>query len=483
MSTASDDDDEFSEDNVLSTLFPSRLKTISPQKPIVAPSQSPAGAALPVAPVVDGGAPQPVAHVRAARLSDHARIQTAQSLWMGAQDGTSEPQRPWQPQQHHQSQSPSQHQNGAESARAREQHSSRGNSPDLERGSSTGRPARRSMPSGRLEALTLAVPVIDITDSTPDGGMRTTCGALLPDGYRVDDGSEKPYPCPIDSCGKRFGDLRGVGGHFQALCAQQAEAGDGPPMLGLILYLAGVEAPRSCKPCMEPNKKSLCIVGDDTLPPDVAALYGGSCAMCYYRHKKWHQQNKCTLESFTGAEALNGPPTRNGGNGTTGKGTDNSEYGSDEDSAQDNSKAPPRSSLMMQSAAARGEESDRRIPAAGSNGNSGMSGPTRTNGDIAFSNSYLISNRSVRVADGLGFNVTYLLPGAKLKLGEDHNNLRICSVATGVAKVKLGDDPEFTIGTSGMFKILPGSYAGLKIGFTSRLFCMSPRSARAEEES
>lgn len=186
---------------MLSTLFPSRLKTISPQKPILAPSQSPAGAALPVAPVADG-APLPVAHARAARLSDHAGIQTAQSLWMDAQDGTSEPQRRWQAHQHHQPQSQSHHQNGsikrtrpgedaANSSKRRvtdwpmttkfevpspqasgSSTAPQATHPNLGVGSSTGRPARRSMPSGRLEALTLAVPVIDITDSS-DGGEST----------------------------------------------------------------------------------------------------------------------------------------------------------------------------------------------------------------------------------------------------------------------------------------------------------------------
>lgn len=37
------------------------------------------------------------------------------------------------------------------------------------------------------------------------------------------------------------------------------------------------------------------------------------------------------------------------------------------------------------------------------------------------------------------------------------NKSRLCSVATGKVKVKTGDEPEFTIGSHGMFRVKAGT--------------------------
>jgi mannose-6-phosphate isomerase-like protein (cupin superfamily) len=59
------------------------------------------------------------------------------------------------------------------------------------------------------------------------------------------------------------------------------------------------------------------------------------------------------------------------------------------------------------------------------------------------------------VADNINFHVIVLKPGSSQEWAVDKTKVRICSVASGKVKVKLGDT-EIVIGPNGMFKIAPG---------------------------
>ncbi|KAK4448009.1 hypothetical protein QBC34DRAFT_301814 [Podospora aff. communis PSN243] len=76
--------------------------------------------------------------------------------------------------------------------------------------------------------------------------------------------------------------------------------------------------------------------------------------------------------------------------------------------------------------------------------------------NIAFSKSYLSTNHVVPVMDDVFFRVDTIYSGATLQIDPEEFKTRICSVASGKVRVRTGDEPEFTIGPHGMFKVKPG---------------------------
>jgi len=79
--------------------------------------------------------------------------------------------------------------------------------------------------------------------------------------------------------------------------------------------------------------------------------------------------------------------------------------------------------------------------------------------DVVFSNAYLRRNKTVPIADGIGFNVIFIKPGSPHNWQPEADSIRICVVAAGKLVVKLGDGDgaiDVNVGPHGMFKILPG---------------------------
>jgi len=76
---------------------------------------------------------------------------------------------------------------------------------------------------------------------------------------------------------------------------------------------------------------------------------------------------------------------------------------------------------------------------------------------MAFSKAYLSTNQVVPVWEDVSFRVDTIHAGGTLTMEAEANMSRHCSVATGKIKVKMGDEPEFTIGPHGMFRIKPGT--------------------------
>lgn len=76
--------------------------------------------------------------------------------------------------------------------------------------------------------------------------------------------------------------------------------------------------------------------------------------------------------------------------------------------------------------------------------------------NIAFSKSYLEAQQMVRVSPELSFRVETVKSGRTLDFEADQARTRYCSLASGKLRVILEGQPEFTIGTHGLFKISPG---------------------------
>lgn len=79
--------------------------------------------------------------------------------------------------------------------------------------------------------------------------------------------------------------------------------------------------------------------------------------------------------------------------------------------------------------------------------------------DIAFSKSYLETNRAVQVSAEVQFEVKTIKSGSSLQVEADSSRMRYCSVASGKLRVCVDEQPEFTIGPHGMFKVEPGATA------------------------
>ncbi|ROW06802.1 hypothetical protein VMCG_04124 [Cytospora schulzeri] len=76
--------------------------------------------------------------------------------------------------------------------------------------------------------------------------------------------------------------------------------------------------------------------------------------------------------------------------------------------------------------------------------------------NIAFSKAYLEAQQMVRVSPELSFRVETVKSGRTLDFEADQARTRYCSLASGKLRVTLDGQPEFTIGTHGLFKIKPG---------------------------
>ncbi|PKS05298.1 hypothetical protein jhhlp_008670 [Lomentospora prolificans] len=280
--------------------------------------------------------------------------------------------------------------------------------------------------------------------------------------------------------------------------------------LGLLLYLTGSQT-ESCEPCRKPRQRSLCIVTDDTFPESLIRLYGKCCAMCFYRHKRWHLPHKCThgdildadLVSVTSqGQELTSNPIASRGSSTglrridteTPPAENNFSTGTEDRNQESNEDIPEqhrnahrlltlRSSRLDEEATAPSQTTPGTATAAPQNISSTSSvraagnvesadilameewevapGRIRSQGadaeNVVFSNSYLTANQSVQVADGVGFNVIFVKPGGSSRWEADRDTLRICSVSAGKLKVKLDGDVDVHVGPNGMFKILPGT--------------------------
>ncbi|KAL2754769.1 hypothetical protein ACRALDRAFT_1077033 [Sodiomyces alcalophilus JCM 7366] len=76
--------------------------------------------------------------------------------------------------------------------------------------------------------------------------------------------------------------------------------------------------------------------------------------------------------------------------------------------------------------------------------------------NIAFSNSYLTSNRAIPVSNDVSFNVVVLKPGSSTQFAAEEEKMRLCSLATGKVRVRMDAVEDFVIGPNGMFKVRPG---------------------------
>jgi hypothetical protein len=72
-----------------------------------------------------------------------------------------------------------------------------------------------------------------------------------------------------------------------------------------------------------------------------------------------------------------------------------------------------------------------------------------------YSPSYLSANSTVSIEPWLRFTLQVVKPGEKHCFPVDGSATRVCSVAAGRARVRVGCEPEFLVGPHGVFTIMP----------------------------
>ncbi|KAK0708020.1 hypothetical protein B0H67DRAFT_556594 [Lasiosphaeris hirsuta] len=91
-------------------------------------------------------------------------------------------------------------------------------------------------------------------------------------------------------------------------------------------------------------------------------------------------------------------------------------------------------------------------------------GEGRINGDaadgsaknVAFSQSYLSANQSIQISDKISFSTTIVMSGTSHQFAADTAKTRLCTLGNGKLRVQVDGEPEFVIGSGGMFSISPG---------------------------
>ncbi|KAH6634836.1 hypothetical protein B0J18DRAFT_32033 [Chaetomium sp. MPI-SDFR-AT-0129] len=78
---------------------------------------------------------------------------------------------------------------------------------------------------------------------------------------------------------------------------------------------------------------------------------------------------------------------------------------------------------------------------------------------IAYSKLFLsaTSSSAIPVDDGIAFRVNTIVKGQALALDAELDTTRLCAVASGKVKVKIGEEPEFAVGPHGLFKVKAGT--------------------------
>ncbi|KAK3303700.1 uncharacterized protein B0T15DRAFT_487041 [Chaetomium strumarium] len=75
---------------------------------------------------------------------------------------------------------------------------------------------------------------------------------------------------------------------------------------------------------------------------------------------------------------------------------------------------------------------------------------------LAFSSAYLTANQTVQVTSNATFVATTIPSGRVEQFPADSTKTRICTLSSGKLRVQVGSEPEFAIGSQGIFKIDPG---------------------------
>ena len=86
--------------------------------------------------------------------------------------------------------------------------------------------------------------------------------------------------------------------------------------------------------------------------------------------------------------------------------------------------------------------------------------------NIAFSRAYLSTTQTVQVTDTIAVRVKTIGPGAAFRFDSvtDAANTRLCTLISGKAQVRMGEEPEFDIGPGGLFVVKPGVEARIQNG-------------------
>lgn len=96
-----------------------------------------------------------------------------------------------------------------------------------------------------------------------------------------------------------------------------------------------------------------------------------------------------------------------------------------------------------------------RLRTSAVNGTTQVPAATEQPENVAFSKACL-ANQTVRVSADVTFRVEVISSGSSTRWEGNSRRMRVCSVATGKMRVRIGGEDEFSIGHHGMFKVAAG---------------------------
>ncbi|PHH76054.1 hypothetical protein CDD80_1863 [Ophiocordyceps camponoti-rufipedis] len=223
-----------------------------------------------------------------------------------------------------------------------------------------------------------------------------------------------------------------------------------------VAYIIGDEV-KGSKACRLPPSRlsDKCIALPSVLSDDAKRIFSKTlttCVSCHYRSHVTRQRNTC--DWVTDVSVEDAEPDQNGDSETSQNRavavaqvtrTKREAPVADEERARKTVKKASRPSAERDSMV--DLESWEMAPGRLTDEHSGE--------NIAYSGAFLMKNSPWRVSPDLEMQVLVALPGSRTEWTVETDKIRLCTVANGKVRVKIGD-AEFVIGPNGGFHVRPG---------------------------
>ncbi|KUI58926.1 hypothetical protein VP1G_06181 [Cytospora mali] len=254
-------------------------------------------------------------------------------------------------------------------------------------------------------------------------------------------------------------------------------------IVALIMQLTGEDSPSPCNKCTSDPEYGQwvgCKVMSSTMASEALNIYG--CANCVYHGKQtycslkiWNRQ-RATKQIQSQQSSLQKKSRDGSAQGSSAEDTDQSESSATETTtakdkiAQDSNEEHPM--YHDSSGAAIREKPSQRQDVSLVSADRGIVTPLMMEpwekapgrirsrnsegmDNIAFSKSYLANGHEIPVCGEAAFRVVIIRSGHVHHFKPQSDTTRLCSIASGKLSVHMDGEDPFTIGSHGMFRILP----------------------------
>lgn len=223
-----------------------------------------------------------------------------------------------------------------------------------------------------------------------------------------------------------------------------------------VAYIIGDEV-KGSKACRLPPSRlsDKCIALPSILSDEAKRIFSKTlttCVGCHYRSHVTRQRNTC--DWVTDVSVEDAEPDQNGDSETS-----QSRAVAVSQATRTKREAPvaeeERARKTVKKALRPSSERDTMVDLESWEMAPGRLTDERSGENIAYSGAFLMKNSPWRVSSDLEMQVLVALPGSRTEWAVDTDKIRLCTVASGKVRVKIGDT-EFVIGPNGGFHVRPG---------------------------